>query len=285
MTFQSLNQLGKSLLEAADCENASFDSMCLLEHCSGATRTQLMLDGAVTVKDETERQYKTLIGRRAKGEPLQYILGKWEFMGFEYFVGPGVLIPRPETEILVELAIKELEHRNAAVVFDLCAGTGCIGISVAKLCKNSIVFLVEKSPQAFEYLQKNLTNYCLDNAVALCGDVLKGFPAFGLSRPDFILANPPYIPTDQMSKLQTEVMYEPKQALDGGIEGLDFYKVLIERWFPFINAGGFMAVECGDGQAKEISADFCCASDKVDTVFDLSGNKRVVIANSNELCH
>jgi release factor glutamine methyltransferase len=282
MTFQSLNQLGKSLLEAADCEYASFDSMCLLEHCSGATRTQLMLDGAVTVKDETERQYKTLIGRRAKGEPLQYILGKWEFMGFEYFVGPGVLIPRPETEILVELAIKELEYRNQAVVFDLCAGTGCIGISIAKLCKNAKVYLIEKSPQAFEYLQKNLTNYCLDNAVALCGDVLKGFPAFGLSRPDFILANPPYIPTDQMSKLQTEVMYEPKQALDGGIEGLDFYKVLIDRWFQFINDGGFMAVECGNGQARPIAADFSSVSGNVGIVFDLNGIERVVIAHKND---
>ena len=282
MTYHSLNQLGKSVLEAAFCENASFDALCLLEYCSGATRTQLLLNAAETVKDENERQYRTLIGRRAKGEPLQYILGKWEFMGLEYFVGPGVLIPRPETEILVELAIKELEYRNQAVVFDLCAGTGCIGISIAKLCKNAKVYLIEKSPQAFEYLQKNLTNYCLDNAVAICGDVLKGFQAFGLSKPDIILSNPPYIPSDQLSTLQTEVKFEPVQALDGGIDGLDFYKVLIDRWFQFINDGGFMAVECGEGQACQITADFSGSSGNVGIVFDLNGIERVVVAKKND---
>ncbi len=281
MNYLSLSHYGRDLLKASKCENAAFDAMCLLEFCTQLNRTQIISRFENQVKDETVHQYKTILARRVSGEPLQYILGKWEFMGLDFFVGPGVLIPRPETEMLVELAVNELAYRNESVVFDLCAGTGCIGISIAKICKNAQVYLLEKFPQAFEYLKTNLESYCLDNATAICCDISEGFSAFGLPQPDIILSNPPYIPTAQMACLQSEVLHEPQQALDGGPDGLDFYTSLKELWFPNIKAGGLMVIECGEDQAGRISNSFLQKSDKVVIRNDFNGIARTVIVYAN----
>ena len=278
MTYSSLHKTGAATLKMSGCLNADFDSFCLLELCTGLSRTQLVMQGYKTVNDETIKKFETLIGRRISGEPLQYIIGQWCFMGFEFYVGSGVLIPRQETEILVEIAMEKLKSRDETIVFDLCAGTGCIGISIAQLCKNTKVYLIEKSPLAMNYLIKNILKYNLNNIKVISGDICKGFNTFGLPKPDIILSNPPYIPNSMISQLQKEVMHEPSLALDGGKDGLEFYDVLIEKWFKSINTGGFMAVECGDGQSGRIENKFSNVSNHVITVNDLNNIGRVVIA-------
>lgn len=278
MIYQSLFKYGSELLQYTNIENAAFEAMCLLEQASGINKTKIKMLDNDEANIYVEQVFMSLINRRQKGEPLQYIIGKWEFMGFEFFVGPGVLIPRPETELLVEQAVKEIHQREKSIVFDLCAGTGCIGISIAMLCKNAKVYLLEKSPAAMKYLEKNIADYKLDNIEAISGDIGQSFQVFGMPNPDIIISNPPYIPTAMLSTLQKEVLYEPKQALDGGNDGLDFYNKLIKNWYPSINTGGFMAVECGEEQSGIISNKFSAVSKDISTLIDLNGVERVVVA-------
>ncbi|NLX94471.1 MAG: peptide chain release factor N(5)-glutamine methyltransferase [Clostridiales bacterium] len=278
MKLSDLMAYGKSSLEKADKESPLFDSMCILEQASGLNKTNIYLNADKDIDKSVECCFKANIHRRAKGEPLQYILESWDFMGMNFLVGPGVLIPRPETEILVELAVSKIRQRKEeTVVFDLCAGTGCIGISVAKLCANANVYLVEKSPEALEYLTKNNNCFQLENTTIIQGDIFEGFHAFKLPQPDIVLSNPPYIPTEEIESLQTEVTFEPREALDGGCNGLDFYRAINELWSPYMNTQGMLAVECGESQATKISELFSNVNNRVSTVSDYNKIKRVVL--------
>ncbi len=276
MTNYSLYKLGKCLLENANIENAAFEAISLLEISIGYNRTQLFLHKDEQVIPIFEKNYFDLVERRVQGEPLQYILGKWEFMGLEFFVGKGVLIPRPETEILAELAINELQNKKKVIVFDLCAGTGCIGISVAKQQENAQVYLIENSNEAIRFLKQNIQTYMLKNTVALNGDIFNGFEAYDLPNPDIVLSNPPYIPSCELSSLQAEIKYEPEQALNGGENGLDYYIALKKLWLPHINHGGIMAVECGEDQADIISNMFSNVRNDIEILIDNNGISRVV---------
>lgn len=278
MKISALIDYGKSMLEQSNKENALFDTLCLLEQATSYTKTALYLNADKEVDKAKECVFKANIQKRALGEPLQYILATWEFMGMDFAVGTGVLIPRPETEILVELAIEELgKTKNNPVVFDLCAGTGCIGLSVAKLCTNANVYLIEKSPQALEYLVRNNNSFQLDNTTIVAGDILKNSQSFELPKPDIILSNPPYVTTGEMEGLQIEVGFEPQIALDGGCDGLDFYRAINEHWRPYLNAGGMLAVECGETQADKISDLFSQANNQVSVVRDYNKVKRFVL--------
>lgn len=281
MKFSDLIAYGKNGLEDSNKESALFETLCILEQATGLGKTAIYLNADKDVDKLVECCFKANIHRRIKGEPLQYILGNWEFMGMDFLVGPGVLIPRPETEILVELAVNEVRQRKEeTVVFDLCAGTGCIGISVAKLCANANVYLVEKSPEALEYLTKNNNCFQLKNTTIIQGDIFEGFHAFKLPQPDIILSNPPYICTEEIGSLQTEVAFEPREALDGGHNGLDFYRAIHELWSPYINAKGMLAVECGETQAEKISEMFSNSTNQVSTVSDYNKIKRIVLMNN-----
>jgi release factor glutamine methyltransferase len=277
MNLLSLLNYGKNKLKEANCENSSFDAMCLLEHATGFSKTKIILNDNPELKKEAESVYKKLVFRRAEGEPLQYILGKWEFMGLEFNVGPGVLIPRRETEALVEIAVVEINKRREAVVFDLCAGTGCVGISVASICPNSKVYLVENSDDAVEYLYMNLDERKISNVTVIKGDVFKGFQAFNLPFPDIILSNPPYVPTGELYGLQKEVLFEPIQALDGGADGLDFYRAMNELWLPYLSPEGMMAVECGENQADIMAHLITSKYSSLNFFLDLNKIKRIVV--------
>ncbi len=280
MTVNELYRQGAEMLDYAFVENAFFDARWLVEKALGINSTQFALKKDKEVSKKVEVEFLSLIRRRIAGEPLQYILGEWEFMGYPFAVGEGVLIPRPETELLVDFAKDKIKDKKSPVVFDLCSGSGCIAISVAKLFPKAKVYAVEKSPEALSYLKKNAKLNKAKNVEIINGDVADKRLLQGIV-PDLILSNPPYIKSDELPTLQKEVQCEPSMALDGGKDGLDFYKILAENWLYRLPKGSFMAVECGEAQAEDVSQLFFLAGSTTDTVNDLSGIQRVVTATKN----
>lgn len=277
MTISELLKSGAEKLKAAGTDDAEYDARCLAEYALNCDYFALRLDFQKELDEKAVEKYFSLIERRLSGEPLQYILEEWEFMGLPFKVGEGVLIPRPETEILAEFAFDFLKKKNDPIVFDLCSGSGCIAISVAKLCPNSTVYAVEKSDDAFNYLMKNIELNGVKNVKAVKGDVFDKTILFGIA-PDLILSNPPYIRSSDIDGLQSEVKKEPITALDGGEDGYDFYRVIASDWIKQIKSGGAIAVECAEDQTEYISGLFSEHASDVKAYSDLSGLPRGVIA-------
>lgn len=216
---------------------------------------------------------KKCLNKRKKGFPLQYILGEWEFYSLPFKVGRGVLIPRADSELLVDLAIDEIGHGDEKEVFDLCAGSGALGIAVAKKCSNANVTLVEKSRKAFDYLKQNVSLNNV-NVRAERADIFKWKPK---KKADLIICNPPYIDIKEMAKLGKEVKNEPTAALFGGRDGLKFYRLLAFRSEELLNKGGRMTVEIGYRQAEKVSSLFEAAGfEQIEVFKDYGGNDRVV---------
>lgn len=216
-----------------------------------------------------------IIERRKNGEPLQYIVGKWDFYGFTFEVGEGVLIPRPETENLVEYVLDEIKYVKNPIVFDLCSGSGCIGLTIAKLIPDSAVYLFEKEDRAFEYLNKNLRSFGLKNVTAVKCDIFD-FDLSDLPLADVIVSNPPYIKSDEIHLLQKEVQKEPVSALDGGKDGLDFYRCIASRWLEKAKIGSLIALECGDAQSNKVISLFSGKTNEKNVIFDFNNIDRIV---------
>ncbi len=212
-----------------------------------------------------------IAAERAEGRPLQYIFGRWEFYGYEFFVGEGVLIPRPETELLIDIAVKNLN--NDSVMLDLCSGTGCIPIACAKEtgCR---AYAVELYDKAFSYLEKNIA-YNKADVTAVKGDALDNSHFEGVQF-DAIFSNPPYLTGEEMENLQREVRHEPETALYGGEDGLDFYRQLFKLWKPRLKDGGIFAVEVGDRQGEQVKQLMEQAGFTAQIIPDLQGIGRVV---------
>ena len=210
--------------------------------------------------------------KRAAGIPLQYIFGKWEFYGYPFYVGEGVLIPRPETELLIDIA-KEYCGKNSKVI-DLCSGSGCIPISIS-LETGADTVGIELYDEAFGYFERNIA---LNKArvTAIKGDVLdenilpeKSF--------DAIFSNPPYLTAEEMKGLQREVAYEPETALFGGEDGLYFYRRIIPIWEKRLNKGGIFAVEIGETQGEAVKAIMEKNGLSAEIIKDYSGLNRIVL--------
>lgn len=223
-------------------------------------------------------ELSAIIERRLTGEPLQYILGMWEFYSLPFYVGPGVLIPRPDTEILCETAIEFIGDKPLSCI-DLCSGSGCLAVSIAKNCKNASVSALEKYDEAYSYLERNIA---LNRAevTAIRGDIEKeGSGSF-----DIIVSNPPYIDAAEMETLEAEVKCEPQTALYGGEDGLKFYRAILKNWLPCLKAGGMLATEIGYNQGKAVSELFIAAGLKNVTVKkDYGGNERVVFGTLDHI--
>ena len=277
MTISELEKLGSQKLRASGKENSDFDARCLLEFVLNLNPTQYLLNRSEEVDSVCAEKFLSLVERRSNGEPLQYILGKWEFMGLPFYVGEGVLIPRPETEMLVEYALDFLKDKINPVVIDLCSGSGCIAISVAKHLPNAKVYAVEKSDLAFPYLKKNIWLNCVFNVSAVNGDI---FDSTLLSdiKPDLILSNPPYISSLEIASIQSEVRNEPSMALDGGEDGLIFYREIANGWLDRLGTGGAIAVECAEDQTEDIIRMFSEKTQYAEAFNDLSGLPRTVTA-------
>ena len=267
-------------LEKDGIDDASLDARLLVECACGISHGEFLLKRDRQASDEEVSKAEIYTEKRLSGKPVQYITGKWEFLDMEFSVGEGVLIPRPETEELVMYAFEKIKNMKKPVVFDLCSGSGCIGLSIKNLCPDADVYMVEKSDEALRFLEKNRIDLGFgNNTVLVKGDILKGYEGFAfLPKPDVIISNPPYIKTAEIATLQKEVQNEPHMALDGGEDGYIFYRCLSEKWLPFINDGGFMAVECGEEQAVDIAAMFSENAAETEIINDFNGTERMVSA-------
>lgn len=259
-------------LTSAGVEDAEFDASQLLAHACGVSASRLIL--ADEIGEQGASVFTALIERRSSGEPLQYIIGEWDFYKYPFFCGEGVLIPRPETEELAVMCIDFVRKNHCKRVIDLCSGTGCIGISIALECPQTEVTLVDYYDGALSYLERNVRRHSPANVKIIRDDVLspaEKYPFFGL-----IVSNPPYIPTAETATLQREVTAEPLTALDGGRDGLDFYRAISRLWLPHLAEGGMLAVECAENQTAPVAEMFSPL--KTDCLKDIYGNPRFVTA-------
>lgn len=237
-------------------EDPAFEAVCLTEKYFGMARAALLTHGGRTAEPEAERAFFEAVEKRENGEPLQYILGTWDFMGLELSCGAGVLIPRDDTAVLVEAVCARLGKARDLRGLDLCAGTGAVGLAIARET-GAAVTAVEKYDAALAYLKANLARYPALPVRPVQGDVLSASFAEAINGPiDFIASNPPYIETAELPGLQREVRREPQTALDGGADGLVFYRAICALWADKLRPGGVLAVEIGETQSAAVAALF-----------------------------
>lgn len=266
MTYREICQQ----LENAGIENARWDAECLILHHTAMSRAALLSD---TAKDFDAPALLDAVKRRCQREPLQYLLGEWEFYRQTYTVSPDCLIPRSDTEILVEEAIRRLPR--GARFADLCTGSGCIAISVLAERPDTTAIALEKFPATLEIAKKNAErNGVLHRFSPICADVLCTPPT--LPTLDAILSNPPYIETKVIDELSPEVRREPRAALDGGVDGLLFYRAILDTYTPLLAPDGFILFEIGYDQGEALVSlgkahGFSC----VEILRDLGGCDRV----------
>lgn len=278
MTVNQLYLFGVQKLKKHGIDDPEFDARCLIEYTLDVDTTHFLLKRGSSVSESIFDKYDDLLLRRINGEPLQYILGVWEFMGNSFYVGKGVLIPRPETESLVELASEYLKTIDNPVVIDLCSGSGCIAISLAKLNPEAKIFAVEKYDDAFSYLDKNIKLNSVDNVIAVKGDLFDRSLLNDVCA-DLILSNPPYIRKSDIEGLSVEVRNEPDTALDGGEDGYDFYRFLADFWLgDFLGHDTAMMVECAEDQGDYIAELFSAHSKKQKVIYDFNNLQRFVLA-------
>lgn len=252
MTVGEAYRKTKDILTEAGFEAPAFEALCLTEKVFGFNRLALITKGEKTVASEEKLAVLAeLTEKRLNHEPLQYLLGKWSFMGIDLLVGEGVLVPRDDTEVVTSLCIDYLSCKESPNVIDLCAGSGAISLALEKYA-NCKVTAVELSDKAFSYLTQNIK---LNNSAvnALNGDIFECHKDIANNSLDLIVSNPPYIKTADIASLQKEVQHEPAMALDGGESGLDFYRRIVPLWKSKLKAGGALAFELGEGQYDEVS--------------------------------
>lgn len=282
MTYRQLYLQARKRLQAAGIEAPGEEAVLLCEHFFSLGRPGLAVHGDKPCPPEKEAGFLQGLNRRAAHVPMQYIWGMWPFMGLELCVGEGVLIPREDTAVLVEALARELEGMEHPHGVDLCAGTGAVGLGLCALVPSAEVDCVEFSPAALDYLRQNVGAYPQYRARALEGDILRRETAAGFAPGlDFIASNPPYIKSGVIPTLQLEVQNEPHEALDGGIDGLVFYRAIAELWAPLLRPGGLLGVEIGEDQAQAVSSIFQEAGLADITILeDWAGLPRVVTARA-----
>lgn len=272
MTLKELYKYCSDSLNFTD--DAKFETLCIFEDILNIKKEKVIMDNS-EVSIDIIQTLESVIERRKNNEPLQYIIGEWDFYDMKFFVGDGVLIPRPETEMLVDFALDNLKDVANPIVFDLCAGSGCIGLTVAKHLPNATVFLFEKEEKAYSYLCKNKERYNLNNATIIKCDIFD-FDFSLLPMTDLMLSNPPYIMTEEITTLQKEVLKEPLTALDGGKDGLDFYHCIAEKWLKKVKSNALVAMECGDNQSSDIIEIFNGNYIEKNVLFDFNNIDRIV---------
>lgn len=252
-TIASLLDWTSGYFEKNGIESPHLEAEIILAHSLMLKRINLYTSHDRILKEDELAAYKALILRRIKKEPAAYIIGSRAFMSLDFFVDKSVLIPRPDTEKLVELAIdlaKSAEGKTE--VLDIGTGSGAIAVSIAKYAKNAAVTATDSSPAALETAKKNAeTHKVAGRLTFLEGDLFSPVP--GGRKFDLIVSNPPYIPTEEIQKLQPEIKdHEPVQSLDGGTDGLDYYRRIIPQCPDFLIPGGHILLEVGMGQAQAV---------------------------------
>lgn len=252
LTLGEIYRRGAQLLKKCGAEDYTYESLLLMEHFFSADKSELIMHGDKAADGKAAEGFFSAISERSNGKPLQYIIGKWGFMGLEFYVGDGVLIPRDDTEIVVEAAFDFLKSIKAPKVIDLCSGSGAIAIAIAKQFPESEVTAAELSDSAIEYLKRNKELNRADNVKIIKADVTEQCDIYNDGYFDLIVSNPPYIQSDEIDTLQRELQYEPRMALDGGSDGLNFYRAITEKWHSKLRIGGMLAYEVGEEQYEPV---------------------------------
>lgn len=278
-TYNELYMELRKQLKDMGVEACSLEAQLLLARASGKTQAQLLRDLRLYSSPEIEAGLKELADRRMRGEPAAYILGKWGFCGLDLTVTPEVLIPRTDTEVLVEKALELAGKRSSPLrILDLCTGSGCIGCALGRMLPQSRVVLADLSREALNVAKQNARD-CGLGARAVCveADAMSD-PAPQLGSFDLIVCNPPYIARGELPALDASVReYEPLKALDGGEDGLDFYRSITRRWKSVLHPDGWLLFEVGETQADDVTrlmAENGFAG--LGTALDSGGYRRVV---------
>ena len=254
-TYAQLYMEARKVLTEMDGPQAGLTARELLCAASGKTREQLIAQQELYVTESVEENMAQLVHRYLQGAPLAYLLGEWDFYGMTLYVDENVLIPRDDTCALVDLALRRAGQLPVSPrILDLCTGSGCIGLALAKAIPNARVTLGDNSKDALAVAKKNIKRHGLTGRVtAMEVNALEPAPGF-LGKFDLIVSNPPYITDEEMTRLDKSVRdYEPHLALRGGADGLDFYRAIVENFSPALKPGGFLAFEYGMGQGYGVA--------------------------------
>lgn len=253
ITYNNLYMDIRQELHRAGIQAATLEARELVCFAAGKTREQFVRDGRLYVPQDVEEQARALMRRHLAGEPLAYLIGEWEFYGLPLDISEQVLIPRSDTEVLAGEAIRWLQTQQDARVLDLCAGSGCVGLAVASQVHACRVVLGEKSEAALRICRQNIRRSgLLGRVTPMPADALEP-PTRQLGEFDCIVCNPPYIPTQDIETLDVSVRdYEPHMALDGGEDGLEFYRAISENWREALHPGARLYFEVGIGQADSV---------------------------------
>lgn len=278
--------LGVERLAAAGVDSPRLDAEVLLAHCLEMTREQLVIAGDLPLTLAAARGFEILLGRRLQREPIAYITGKQEFWSLDFLVTPDVLIPRPETERLIEAALllgAEMASHQPLRVLDIGTGSGAIAVSLAKEMPTALIYATDISPAALAVARRNaLRHRVADRMRFFCGDMLA---ALGekIARFDLLVSNPPYIRRAEIDTLEPEVRdWEPRGALDGGADGLNFYRLIAAQAWRYLNSNGAVVLEIDAAVGFEVAALFQQAERyrEVAILQDYSGRDRVVVAKT-----
>ena len=271
MKIKEILEYGKNNL--IEKEEAYRLSKMLLKHILNVTDSYIVINADNELEDSVLNEFKSGIEVLKAGIPLQYITHHQEFMGLDFYVDSNVLIPQPDTEILVEEVINLCKENSK--VLDLCTGSGAIGVSIAKNVKNAEVTVSDISEKALEIAKKNsINNEVIDKCKFVLSDMFENIQ----DKFDIIVSNPPYIKTEIIKTLDKEVQNEPHLALDGGEDGLYFYKVIAQNAYKYLNENGILALEIGYDQREEVTS-LLQQTGKYSNVYckkDLAGNDRII---------
>ncbi|MDD5938081.1 MAG: peptide chain release factor N(5)-glutamine methyltransferase [Clostridiales bacterium] len=253
-TYNNLYLDARRQLKAAGIPAAQLEAREIVCYAAGKSREEFFRDMSLYASDPVETKVKELTARRLAGEPVAYIIGEWEFYGLTLDVSREVLIPRIDTEVLAEQAVLAARAAGEGCrVLDLCAGSGCVGLAVASNVHGCRVVLADWSEGALRVCRQNIRRCGLGARVTALSADAKLPPMPALWDFDVIACNPPYIPTAEIETLDGSVKdYEPHEALDGGTDGLDFYRAVASKWKGALRLGGRLLFEVGQGQASDV---------------------------------
>ena len=267
-----------SALTEAGIENSIYEAVLIASHFTGKAEALLLSDRNVTLECPDESALKRAVERRISREPLQYILGEWDFMGLTFHVSEDCLIPRADTELLCEKAIKELPQGGSFL--DLCTGSGCIAVSVARYRKDVTVTALEKYEETIRIAEENdrlITGGRIRFVTADVTDAAAAKEHFPGEKFDFIASNPPYVTREEILTLEPELSREPRHALTDEGDGLHFIRAIVDIYPKFLRDGGILAIEHGCAQGEAVREIMRCAGFSPQTLRDLSGMERVTM--------
>ncbi len=276
--FSAYNQTKKALKEAG-ITPANFEAKQIIRYVTGYSNSEILSRYNEQLSPLKVTALNSIVNRRLQHYPLQYILGEWSFYGLDFFVGDGVLIPRADTETLVDVAIDFLKDKENAAALDLCSGSGCVAVAISKNADIE-VDAVEKYGDAYEYLEKNIKR----NAAKVNPILADVFDFEPNKKYDIIVSNPPYISAKGMDIIDTETSFEPDSALYGGEDGLLFYEHIAARYKKYIKTGGMLAFEVGFDQSEIVknilkNNGFCDVASRA----DYGGIQRVVFGTVKQI--